>query len=50
MLERLPRKATKIIQKPRGISYEILNCYKNIDRNIFSLLRKIEGLKDMTIH
>ena len=29
---------------------KILNGYENIDRNIFSLLRKREGLEDMELH
>ena len=75
MLERVQRRATKMIQKLRNISYEmrlkecglttletrtlrgdqievfkILNGYEDIDRNIFSLLRKREGLEDMELH
>ena len=30
--------------------FKILNGYENIDRNIFSRLRKREGLEDMKIH
>ena len=29
---------------------KIFNGYKNIDRNIVSLLRKREGLEDMELH
>ena len=29
---------------------KILNGYENIDRNIFSRLRKREGLEDMELH
>ena len=75
MLERVQRRATKLIQKLRNISYEMrlkecdvttletrrlrgdhiqvftfLNGYENINRNIFSRLRKREGLEDMEIH
>jgi hypothetical protein len=75
MLERVQRRATKMIQKLRNISYEmrlrecglttletrrlggdqievfkILNVYENIDRNIFSRLRKRGGLEDMELH
>ena len=74
ILERVQRRATKMIQKLRNISYEmrlkecglttletrrlrdqievfkILNGYENIDRNIFFLLRKREGLEDMELH
>ena len=74
MLERVQRRATKIIPKLRNISYEmrlkecglttletrrlrdqievfkILNGYENIDRNIFSRLRKRGGLEDMELH
>ena len=30
--------------------FTILNWCENIDRNIFSLLRKREGLQDMKLH
>ena len=30
--------------------FKILNGYENIDRNIFSQLRKKEGLDDMELH
>ena len=30
--------------------FKILNGYENIDRNIFFLLRKREGLEDMELH
>ena len=75
ILERVQRRATKMIQKLRNISYEmrlkecglttletrrlrgdqievfkILNGYENIDRNIYSRLRKREGLEDMKLH
>ena len=30
--------------------FKILNGYENIDRNIFSRLRKREGLQDMELH
>ena len=30
--------------------FKILNGYENIDRNIFSRLRKGEGLEDMELH
>ena len=30
--------------------FKILNGYENIDRNIFSRLRKREGLEDMELH
>ena len=75
MLEGVQRRATKMIQKLRNISYEmrqkecglttikarrlrgdqieafkILNGYENVDRNIFSRLRKREGLEDMESH
>ena len=30
--------------------FKILNGYENIDRNIFSRLRKKEGLEDMELH
>ena len=73
MQERLQRRATKIILKLRGISYEtrlreclatlqtsilkdqiemfkILNGYENMTRNIFSQLRKIQGLDDVKLH
>ena len=75
MLERVQRRATKMIPELRNISYEmrlkecglttletrrlrgeqievfkILNGYENIDRNIFSRLRKREGLEDMELH
>ena len=72
ILERVQRRATKMIPKLRNTSYEmrlkecgftiletrrlredqievfkILNGYENIDRNMFSQLRKREGLEDM---
>ena len=72
MLERIQRRANKIIPELRDLSYEerlkecglttletrklredqieffeILNGYENIDRNIFSLSRKIIELEDM---
>ena len=75
ILERVQRRAIKMIQKLRNISYEMrlkecglttietkrlrgdqievfktLNGYENIDRNIFSRLRKREGLEDMELH
>ena len=74
ILERVQRRATKIIPKLRNNNYEmrlkecglitletrrlrgdqievfkILNGYGNIDRNIFSQLRKREGLEDMEL-
>ena len=74
ILERVQRRATKLIQKLRNISYEmrlkecelttletrrlrgdqievfkILNGYENIDRNIFLLPRKREGLEEMEL-
>ena len=30
--------------------FRILNGYENIDRNIFTRLRKREGLEDMELH
>ena len=33
----------------RGV-FKILNGYENIDRNLFSRLRKREGLEDMELH
>ena len=30
--------------------FKILNGYENIDRHIFSRLRKREGLEDMEVH
>ena len=30
--------------------FKILNGYENIDRNIFSRLRKREGVEDMELH
>ena len=75
MLERVQRRATKMIQTLRDVSYEmrlkecglttletrrlrgdqievfkILNGYENIERFIFSQLRKKEGLEDMELH
>ena len=75
ILERVQRRATKMIHKLRTISYKmrliecglttletrrlggdqievfkILNVYENIDRNIFSRLRKRGGLEDMELH
>ena len=72
ILERVQKRATKMIPKLRKTSYEmrlkecglttletrrvredqievfkILNGYENIDRNMFSQLRKREGLEDM---
>ena len=31
-------------------SFKTLNGYENMDRNIFSQLRKGEGLEDMELH
>ena len=71
ILARVQRRATKIIQTLRNISYEmrlketletrrlrgdqievfkILNVYEHIDINIFSRVRKREGLEDMELH
>ena len=64
MLERVQKRLTKIILKLRDISYEmtrrlrgdqievfkILHGYENIDRNMFSQLRKREGLEDTKLH
>ena len=42
---------TKIERRSDRIEvFKILNGYDNIDRNIFSRLRKREGLKDMELH
>ena len=50
ILERVQRRATKLIQKHRNIVFKILNGYDNIERNIYSRLRERERLEDMELH
>jgi len=42
--------ATKRLRRDQIEVFKILNGYENIDRNIFSRLRKREGLEDMELH